>query len=220
MQPSDTERWELPERLRITDPDVLAQSEQMRADLSKRVQSPFAHLSQDETERHNAGIMATHLEGERQHLQEQINEVFNGQLPGELYEFTAAHHATSSRLAETYATLGRYDLAAETTPDEARRAEYIEILEAINRPDDEWNCQCAPGKDFIKRDIVTPDGQRKVLRSCSGCGELNIVPIPKHLAQQRAHRTNARQMTIGMSKEDATAHLRSIGHTTQRLLKR
>src|SRR5438132_1043395 len=72
MQSSDEGKWKLPERLRISDPDVLAQSEQMRAELSKRVQSPFAHLSPHEAERHNAGLMATHLEGELQHLNEQI----------------------------------------------------------------------------------------------------------------------------------------------------
>lgn len=218
MQPSDDGKWNLPERLRISDPEVLAQSEQMRAELSKRVQSPFAHLSSQEYERHNAGIMATHLELERQHLGEQINDVFSGKMPGDLHEFTAAHGAISARLAEAYATLGRYDLAAETTPDEAQRKEYVEVLEAINRPDDEW-CECAPGRDHIKRDIILPNGERRVLRACSACRGMNVVPIPRHLSQLRGHRQQARQATNGMSMADAASHLRSKGHTTKLLTK-
>lgn len=219
MQPSDSEKWELPERLRLTNPDVLAQSEQMRADLSKRAQSPFAHLSPHDAERHNAGIIATHLEGELQHLNEELGRAITTYADDRLNELLEAQKAVSARLAESYATLGRYDLAAQTTPHQEQRKEYVEILEAINRPDDEW-CPCAPGRDHIKRDITLPDGQRKVLRACSGCGGMNVVPIPAHLAQQRAHRAKARQSTEGMSMEDATNHLRSKGHTTEKLIKR
>lgn len=218
MQPSDDGKWELPERLRITDPDVLAQSEQMRADLSKRAQSPFAHLTPQEAERHNAAIMATHLEGERQHLNELKGMALTvGRV--DIDVLTEAHKAISARLAEAYATLGRFDLAAEVDPRPEHRAEHIEILEAINRPDGEWDCQCAPGKDFIKRDIVTPDGQGKILRACSGCGELNVVPISKHLSEQRGHRQKARTMTAGMNKEDATLRLQASGHTHAKLIK-
>lgn len=219
MKLSDDGKWELPEQLRITDPLVLAQSEQMRAELSKRAQSPFAHLTPHEAERHNAGIMATHLEGELQHLSEQIARVLTVG-GGDLIELTEARKAISARLAEAYATLGRFDLAYEVDPRPEHRAEHLEILKAIKRPDEEWNCKCAPGRDFIKRDIITPDGQRKVLRACSGCGELNAVAIPKHLAQQRGHRVKARAMVSGMSIEDAANHLRAKGHTTEELISR
>lgn len=220
MKPSDDGRWELPEQLRITDPLVLAQSEQMRAELSKRAQSPFAHLTPHEAERHNAGIMATHLEGELQHLNEQIGRAIVSYSDGDLDVLKEAKMAIAARLAEAYATLGRFDLAYEVDPRPEHRAEHLEILKAIKRPDEEWNCQCSPGRDFIKRDIITPDGQRKVLRACSGCGELNAVPIPSHLAQQRGHRAKARAMVSGMSIEDAANHLRAKGHTTGELISR
>lgn len=216
MQPSDEGKWELPEALRITDPLVLAQSEQMRTELTKRAQSPFAHLSPQEQERHQAGIMATHLEGELQHLSEQIVKVLTVG-GGDLDELAEAKKAIAARLAEAYASLGRYDLAFEIDPRSEHRAEHLEILEAMKRPDDEW-CECGPGRDFIKRDVILPNGERRILRACSGCKTVNLVFIPKHLAQQRARRAKARTMVAGMSIEDAANHLRARGHTHENLI--
>lgn len=217
MKPSDDGRWELPEQLRISDPLVLAQSEQMRAELSKRAQSPFAHLTPHEAERHNAGIMATHLEGELQHLNEQIGRAIVSYSDGGMDELKEAKMAIAARLAEAYATLGRFDLAYEVDPRPEHRAEHLEILEAINRPDDEW-CPCGPGRDHIKRDLILPNGERRILRACAGCKTLNAVTIPKHLAQQRGHRVKARAMVSGMSIEDAANHLRGKGHTHEKLI--
>jgi len=42
MPPDDqNEKWELPERLRISNPDVLARAEAMRIELATRVESPL-----------------------------------------------------------------------------------------------------------------------------------------------------------------------------------
>jgi len=82
-----------------------------------------------------------------------------------------------TRLAEGYALQGKYQLAAETTKDPAKRAAYITILSAINGASE---CNCPKtyqsGKHvietrFVKERILTERGI-KDLRACALCGRL------------------------------------------------
>lgn len=221
-QPKENEKWELPEALRVTNPDVLARAETMRQELALRVQSPFGRLSPQEQERANAAVMADHLKKDLERVNLQITAiVVNGTQQEEankLQELRDARHHISARLAEAYAPIGRFDLAAEIEPRTESRAEYVEILEAINRDDTEWNCECAPGRDLVLRDVFSLKHGRAVsIRKCSGCGELNAGALPAHIAEQRAHRARARELVADKSPEEAKAMLMAAGHTTDKL---
>lgn len=225
MPREETEKWELPEALRITDPTVLAQSEAMRVDLAQRVNSPFARLSPQEQERARAAVMVDDLNRRLTYVDHQINEIEmvdgNDSQANKLQELREARIAISAQLAEMYAALGRFDLAAEVTPQLEARAEYVEILEAINRDDEAWDCQCAPGRDFIKKEVFSLKHNRMIpVRKCSGCEEMNAAALPEHLAEQRAHRAKARELVADKTTEEAKAALMAVGHTTERLIKR
>lgn len=224
MPPDDpNEKWELPEQLRITNPDVIAKADAMAAELAIRVNSPFGQLSPQEQERANAAVMANHLKKDLERVSLQITEIVmvDGQdsPSSRLLELRDARHHISARLAEAYASIGRFDLAAEIEPRAETRNEYIEILDAINRDDVEWACQCAPGRDYIHREAFSLKHQRVMpVRKCSGCGEMNAAPLPQHIAEQRAHRAKAREMVLGKTPEEAKAILAVAGHTTEKLI--
>lgn len=218
MQSNETEeKWHLPAAFDVTkNPELLAKNEAWQRELALKASSPFASLSPADAERARAARMAEHLAGDLNRLNRKILEA---SISGDrvVANLEAGHDAITARLAEAYATIGRYDLAAKTVPAGAQRNEYISILEAIHRDDSEF-CECPPGRDFIKRDIVMPDGQQRVLRACQ-CGQMNVVAIPSHLAEQRGFRAKARQVTAGMNMRDATELLRSRGHVHGKLIK-
>lgn len=225
MRTEETEKWELPARLRITDPDVLAQSEAMRADLAQRVNSPFARLSPQEQERANAAVIADHLKKDLERVNHQITAIVivNGSdsQSRKLQDLQDARHHISARLAEAYASIGRFDLAAEIDPRPESRAEYVEILEAINRDDDEWSCECAPGRDFIKKNVFSlKHGRVMPMRKCLGCKETNVTSLPAHIVEQRAHRARARELVADKTPEEAKAILTREGHTTEKLIQK
>jgi hypothetical protein len=93
--------------------------------------------------------------------------------------------AALDRLSELYAEQGRYEEAIEVTPNEERRAQYQQILNAIERPDHEL-CECPP-ETMINRktnaQIKQPMMQRLgsvvslkhghlvTLKVCRACGD-------------------------------------------------
>lgn len=217
------EKWELPERLRITNPDVLTRANALAAELAVRVASPFGRLSPQEQERASAALMADHLKKDLERVNLQITEIVlvdgRDSQSRKLTELLEARYHISRRLAEAYVSIGRFDLAAEIDPRPESRDEYVEILEAINRDDGEWNCECAPGRDFIKREVFSLKHNRMMpMRKCSGCGEMNVAPLPVHIAEQRAHRARARELVADKSPEEAKAILSREGHTTEKLI--
>lgn len=198
------EKWYLPEALRITNPDVLEKAEAFQKQLAQKANSPFAHLSPREQEQVNAARIVDHLSVDLNRIDDELAKQENK----ELHE---GRYAIASRLAEAYATLGRFQLALEVDPRETHRAEHLAILEALNR---DTECECAPGKSFIKKEL--PQG---TLISCSGCNTLRVVQtIPKNLADQKAMRAKARTMVEGMTPDEASKTLKAAGHTTDKLI--
>jgi hypothetical protein len=223
MKADENEKWELPEALRISNPDVLKRADAMAAELAIRTNSPFGRLSPQEQERANAAIMAKDLRSNLTNVNRQITEIIlvdGSEQTKRLNELQDARLQICARLSEAYASLGRFDLAAEMAPDLDVRKEYVEILAAINRDDGEW-CECAPGRDHVLRDVFSLKHGRMVsIRRCTGCKGLNAGPLPVHLAEQRAHRAKAAGMVAGKTPEEAKAILSAQGHTTERLIPR
>lgn len=215
--PHSEDKWELPEALKITNPDVLARADAMQSELALRVNSPFGHLNPQEQERANAAVMIEHLKGDLERVKTQLTDT-DGATPKQ--ELEDAVHQISARLAEAYASLGRFDLAAEIEPREETRAEYVEILEAINRPDDEW-CGCAPGRDFVLRNVFSlKHGRVMFARKCGGCKTVNVTSLPPHLANERAHRAQARGLVGEKTPDEAKAILTAQRHTTAQLIRK
>lgn len=202
MSQPDDEKWTLPLRLQINSPEALEKAEAFQKQLAQKANSPFARLSPQEQERINAARMVDHLSTDLVRIDDELAKQENKEL-------REGRYAIASRLAEAYATLGRFDMAAEVDPREAHKAEHLAILEAINR--EPTKCECAPGKSFIKRE--TPHG---ILIACSGCKTLSLVQvIPKDLADQRAMRAKAQSMVAGMAPDEASKTLKAAGHTTK-----
>lgn len=219
MQPNET-KWELPPKLRIDNPEVLKQAEEMRAELAQRTQTPFASLSPQEHALANAATIVKDLKRAFIHVNNQITALLTtgADRVGKLEELKAARLAISGRMAEAYATLGRFDLAAEHAPVPAVRDEYQTVLEAINRDDGEW-CACAPEKSFVKQEFYSlKHGRMMPMMKCLGCGGLNVQPLPPAIAEQRAKRARARVLVAGKTPEEAKAILIAANHT-EKLLK-
>lgn len=203
-QHEDT-KWNLPPQLQINSPEALEKAEAFQKQLAQKANSPFAHLSPREQEQVNAARMIDHLSADLHRIDEEL-----GKQDSE--ELREGRYALAARLAEAYATLGRFELAADADPREDHKAEHLEIIKAINRDNAEW-CECAPGRSYIKKDL--PQG---FLIACSGCKTMNVVPtIPENLAEQRALRAKAQSLVKDMSPEDAAKTLRAAGHTSKLL---
>jgi len=201
---------ELPDSLKISNPQVLEQAEQMRADLIQRANSPFARMSPQEQTRARAFKISEELQNDLDIISEQIAR-------GEAtHELKAAQFTIASQLAEQLAITGNYERAYEIDPREEYRAEYRGILEAINR-DDEESCGCPPGRTFVKADVFSLKHGRTVTLIKCQCGYLNARPITAELSKQREHRAKAQSLVGDLSPADAAERLRAIGHTTKQL---
>lgn len=220
MQPEQEEKYELPARFRLDTPEKVAAADEYQKELAAKVASPFASASAADMERARAARIATHLASELRRLDNEILKatMVNGCDAPALQPILEGRDSIAARLAEAYVAIGRYDLALDVDSREEHKAEHLKILQAIDRDDAHW-CDCPPGRDFIKADIVTPDGRHRVLRACQ-CGSLNAVPIPSHLAEQRAHRRTARQLAGHLSPREAADLLRARGHTHASLIKK
>lgn len=177
------EKWSLPPQLQISNPDVLEKAEAFQKQLAQKANSPFAHLSPREQEQVNAARMVDHLSLDLARIDDELAKQENEEL-------REGRTAIAARLAEAYATLGRFDMAADIDPRPEHKAEHLAILNAINRDPTEW-CPCPPGRSFIKKEL--PQG---TLLACSGCGTLNVVPgqlVPKILLEQKALRAKAQK---------------------------
>lgn len=127
MASDDNEKWELPPELRIDNPAVKVQSDQMRRDLEKRAVSPFARLSPKEFARIRAQARIEHLTSALREIEQRLS-VERGRVAH--HNLRAARTALRTRLAENLAVLEQWALAADIHPDEAHRQEY---LKKINR---------------------------------------------------------------------------------------
>lgn len=103
-----------------------------------------------------------------------------------------------ARLADAYASQGRFEEAAAVHPVKSRANEYTAIKAAIDRPDS-GICKCAPleVKDPASDKILSIPTLNKVmdvystkhkrlvpLIRCEECGYLNARPLPEVLARR------------------------------------
>lgn len=125
MPNDDNEKWELPPNLRMDNPVVAAQAEQMRSELSKRAVSPFARLSPTEFAKIRAHSRIEHLTRSLRLVEKQLQESKGREEHHNLHE---AQNALRARLAENLAIIGNYGLAAEIEPDPAKQLEYAQKI--------------------------------------------------------------------------------------------
>lgn len=103
-----------------------------------------------------------------------------------------------NRLAESYAMLGRYDMAAETAVDEQAREFYEKYWNAVTRDDAEW-CGHGSAHQYIKERMFSFIRDREVvLLACNICGEWNATDISSELRQRTTREDSVRQSTTGM----------------------
>lgn len=229
-------KWVLPARFSLTK-EMLAKSDEEQARLAATMALPFGSMSPQDAERARAVVIAENLRNTLDDLQKQIGvAITTGE--GNLEELREAVIAVKHQRAQYLATIGRYDLAAQIEPQKEYRDHYLAILEAVWRDDEEvCSCEDVRGsgehanitvpRHFISEDIWSLRHSAVVsLVKCSVCGDMNAVPTPKHLQQQRALRAKALQL-VGqpdaqgrlLSPEQAARALTAQGHTADKLLK-
>ena len=208
------EKWTLPKALKIDDPKVQERAEIMREDLAQRSQSPFASLSPAEHARVRAAQIASEMQADLDRI--------NGELKKHpVDELKSARVAIAAQLAEQYAVIGRYDLAAQLHPNKAHREEYKDIVDAIDRSD-EYACACPDDRTFIKAEIYSEKHGRVVPLMKCRCGEMNARPFretDKRLLDQRAHRSKARSLAGDRTPDEAKEILKQHKHTAKDLAK-
>lgn len=132
MAHDDNAKWELPAPLRITNPLVKLQADEMRKQLEPRAVSPFARLSPTEFARLRARGRIQHLTQSLQTVEQQLQASRGVEEHRNLNE---AKRALQARLAENLAVIGNFALAAEIAPDKAHRDEYAAKARAsVERP--------------------------------------------------------------------------------------
>lgn len=242
----ETVRWRLPARyelqaelltlppneLKAKNPEMFALYQRIQSD-EKRLRESAASgatMSSQDTYRVRAAQRAEEHRATIATLNKQIAAIAFGGVEGNLDELQAAKSAIRQRRAEQLAILGRFDLAAQETPDPVFREHYIAILDAVMRNDEE-HCGCPEirGSGEYSKITVPSFNQKEevysiahgrvvTLMSCSTCGFLNAIDTPKHVLGQKAHRARAAQLVSGMAPEDAARTLSAKGHTAAKLL--
>lgn len=113
-----------------------------------------------------------------------------------------------SQLAHGLALQGRYGEAAQHHPDEAMRADYVRIADAIQRPDDE-KCDCPDDETdtltitprFSERTVMSVrHGGAVQLVTCRKCGHTNARPARSRLLVQSAAMNQNLAMAKGQSE--------------------
>jgi len=121
MANDDKEQWHLPAALRITNPKVAEEAAQMRLELARRINSPFARLTPEEFALARATARIEHLEQALLMVQAEERNTRGKESRRQLAE---ARAGLLARIAENLAVLGQYDLAAAVHPDPGHQAEY------------------------------------------------------------------------------------------------
>lgn len=121
MANEDSKQWHLPPNLRITNPKVAREAKEYQQIWKAKAVSPFQHLSPQESLKNRAIARIPHL-------QEALNQV-ELELIGNRgrYSRRRLNQATRGlkiRLAESYAIVGRFDMAALTEPRDEYKREY------------------------------------------------------------------------------------------------
>lgn len=126
MANEDNVQWHLPEALRITNPKVAQQARDLAKDLKPKAISPFQHLSPQDFLKNRAAGRIPHLMDDLNRVEEAL-KYERGR--DSVHKLREAYVAIRQKLAESFAILGRYDLACEMTLHPEYKAEYAKNIE-------------------------------------------------------------------------------------------
>lgn len=194
MAYKDDDKWQMPERFRasadITDEkahELLKANDAAQKSLSEQVQSPFTQSSPRDQYRRKAKITIETL------LQMRIHQPLTDD--------------QIEQLAESYATVGRYDLAADWS--KANQAHYEAIWKAVFR-DDEIVCEHGNARLFVSEYIWSfRENKELPLLKCGICGAMNVLEKPAHLVAASKARAQHQGNTAGMSNAQIQAYHQS-----------
>lgn len=186
MKNDDDQKWQIPEKYRasldMTDEaayELLKKCDEQQAEWATTFNSPFAGGSPLERARAKAVIEIEHLQA------------------------VAADQALTADqcevLAECYATIGRYDLAAEVSRTNSET--YEKYWAAVFLPDDEW-CEHVAKHKFVKQTIYSIKHNAEMpLLACNipGCDTWNVLDLPEEIAAARAKRAEIREAAKGQN---------------------
>ena len=114
---------------------------------------------------------------------------------------------TVERLAEAYATTGRYDLAASMTLQ--HRALYERYWAAVWLEDVDW-CNHPDQQKYIKEYVYSVKEKREMpLLHCIECDTWNVLDASFHNKEQLKRETEIREATKGMSMTEKLAFLQA-----------
>ena len=113
-------------------------------------------------------------------------------------------------LAENYAVLGKYDMAAQTTASAEKNAIYNKYWLAVWQDESEW-CKHNEKHKFIKDNIFSvKTGKEETLLACNICDMWNVAPPPKNLTDARQVRAAHRAAMKGKSFNEIKRHYNVI----------
>jgi hypothetical protein len=207
-------RANIPKHLRLT-PEILAESTDNQQAWAEAANSPFAGLSPAMADYARSGRLIEEWSQSR-------NQVMGKMIMASKEESEALNNAynnSSRNLAEAYAMAGLFAEAAGVHPDEATRAEYLAIAEAVARDDDD-SCteKCQPIYDLNPTTLGHHESEVRhvwsvkhksimTLFRCNVCGGLNVKPAPAAVTAAKQRRAQALEITKGMSPAQARAAL-------------
>lgn len=180
------EKWKIPKAYRIT-PELATEKERELLAASDAQQKEWAEnfdiSSPQERMRANARILIDTLES--------LPELSDGQ---------------REILAENYAVLGRYDLAAQTTSSAEKNAIYNKYRQAVWSDESEW-CNHTEKHKYIKENIYSVKlGEDAPLLACNVCDMWNVAPPPKILTDAKKKRAAHRAAMKGKSFDEIKRH--------------
>lgn len=193
----DEKKWHLPDALRV-DLDteesnaLLAAADEQQKEWRKAFATPYLNTNPATRERARALIIIDEYADRR------LDTLQDGQ---------------RDELAEAYATIGRFDLAAEISSNEGRRRELLAAWEAVWRKDGEW-CEHGMRSSHAALDIYSiKHGATVSLMRCDVCGRMNAIPSPEHLVQARAERAKNIERFSGLTPLEAKKAMQEAGLT-------
>lgn len=163
---------------------ILKNNDQVQAELGEKINAPF--------------VPNTPLERSMSKAFEQIRAIER------TANFTPE---TIEVLAESYATIGRYDTAAELSRDPQRIKHYKKVWDAVWLPDEKW-CEHAPQHKFVSENLFSvKEGREMPLLACNICGMLNVLDMPADLAARQQREAQIRAATRGMTMSQVRNYL-------------
>ena len=164
------EQWHLPEKFRLTAEALAANDERQRE--WRALFGAFTPVSPQQKARRRALTTRDHYEA-----------------AGNTHLLPAQQRV---ELAAAFAELGRFDLAAMTSPAETERAEYYDIWLAVLKSESEW-CRHPEKHQYAERDVFSVKLDRDaILLRCNLCGFRNVAALPNHIAEGREKRKRYR----------------------------